>query len=52
MNQHQVNFKSSVSVNQGNELTPTQVKHEPVSIQWPVETGAYYTLCMIGITCF
>ena len=48
MNQYQVEYKSGVSVNQGNELTPTEVKHEPVNIQWPVETGAYYTLCMIG----
>ena len=29
----------------GNELTPTSVKDEP-KLEWPVEDGALYTLCM------
>ncbi len=32
-------------MNLGNELTPTSVKDEP-SVEWPIEAGAYYTLCM------
>jgi len=30
----------------GNTFTPTQVKDPPVSLTWPTEPGAYYTLCM------
>ncbi|CAB0003914.1 unnamed protein product [Nesidiocoris tenuis] len=30
----------------GNELTPTQVKEEPVQVQWESEDGVYYTLCL------
>jgi len=30
----------------GNTFTPTQVKDPPVSITWPTEPGAFYTLCM------
>ncbi|PSN44482.1 OV-16 antigen [Blattella germanica] len=35
----------NVSVNYGNELTPTQVKDMP-SVTWNAEDGAYYLLCM------
>uniref|UniRef100_A0A0A9XHF3 OV-16 antigen n=2 Tax=Lygus hesperus TaxID=30085 RepID=A0A0A9XHF3_LYGHE len=33
-------------VNFGNELTPTQVKDEPTTLEWNVEEDAYYLLCM------
>ena len=45
---NQINYPSGVSVDLGNELTPTQVKDEPQQVEWPVESGAYYTLCMTG----
>ncbi|VVC35373.1 Hypothetical protein CINCED_3A022148 [Cinara cedri] len=40
-----VSYSSGVSVNMGNELTPTQVKYEP-SVNWPADPNAFYTLCM------
>lgn len=30
----------------GNELTPTQVQHIPLSITWPTEPNALYTLVL------
>ena len=39
-----VKFASGVSMNLGSELTPTQVKDQPVSVRWPTEPGALYTL--------
>jgi len=30
----------------GSIFTPTQVKDPPVTITWPTEPGAFYTLCM------
>lgn len=30
----------------GNELTPTQVQNIPISVSWPHEPGALYTLCL------
>ena len=37
-----------MSVAEGNELTPTQVQNEPNHIEWPIEEGGLYTLCMTG----
>ena len=45
---NQIEYDSGVSADNGNELTPTQVQNEPVKIEWPVEEGALYTLCMTG----
>lgn len=42
----QVEFDSGVNVDGGNELTPTQVKNQPIKVTWDVEEGAHYTLCM------
>lgn len=42
----QVEFDSGVSVDGGNELTPTQVQNQPIKVTWDVEEGAHYTLCM------
>ena len=44
----QVDFDSGVSVDGGNELTPTQVQNQPIKVTWDVEEGAHYTLCMTG----
>jgi len=41
-----VRYPSGATVNGGIELTPTQVKDIPTHIEWPVEEGAFYTLCM------
>lgn len=40
-----VSYPSGVEVNEGNELTPTQVKDIP-KVEWQAKTDAYYTLCM------
>lgn len=45
----QIRYPSGVSVELGKELTPTQVKDEPTQVEWPMEEGAYYTLCMTGM---
>jgi len=42
----EVKFASGVVLKSGNELTPTQVKDPPSSVEWPTEEGALYTLCM------
>ncbi|EFX88098.1 hypothetical protein DAPPUDRAFT_42659 [Daphnia pulex] len=41
-----IKYDSGVAVDGGNELTPTQVQNQPIHIEWPVEEGAHYTLCM------
>ncbi|KAG8232386.1 hypothetical protein J437_LFUL012529 [Ladona fulva] len=35
----------SLKVDQGNELTPTQVKDQP-TVSWEADSDSYYTLCM------
>jgi len=42
----EVRYSSGVEAKLGNELTPTQVKDIPVSIKWPNEETALYTLCL------
>jgi hypothetical protein len=37
----------ALSVNLGNELTPTQVKDIP-QVKWNAENGSLYTVCMTG----
>jgi len=41
-----IQYDSGVSVAEGNELTPTQVQNQPIKVEWPVEEGALYTLCL------
>jgi len=41
----EVKYPSGVEVNNGNELTPTQVKDEP-SVNWTSEANQIYTLVM------
>lgn len=45
--QFKVTYPSGVKVEQGNVLTPTQVKDVP-SIKWEAENNAFYTVCMTG----
>lgn len=40
-----VNYVSGVTANEGNELTPTQVKDEP-KVEWTADANSLYTLCM------
>ncbi|CAG2175169.1 unnamed protein product [Oppiella nova] len=40
-----IKYSSGVEVNFGNELTPTQVKDQPV-VDWPADNNSYYTLLM------
>lgn len=40
-----VDYASGVSVTEGNELTPTQVKDVP-KVEWNADPATFYTLCM------
>lgn len=40
-----VTYESGVSCNEGNELTPRQVKDVP-KVEWSADTSSFYTLCM------
>lgn len=42
----QVKYATGVAVQEGNELTPTQVKDEP-QVTWEEEQGHLYTLLMV-----
>ncbi|CAG5049627.1 unnamed protein product [Parnassius apollo] len=42
-----VTYPSGVEVEEGNELTPTQVKDEP-AVSWDAEQDAVYTVAMTG----
>lgn len=46
LNVCEVKYSSGVEMKMGNELTPTQVKDVPLSVTWPAEPEALYTLCM------
>lgn len=41
----EVTYPSGVSVNLGNELTPTQVKDKPM-LKWDADPNAFYTLLL------
>lgn len=41
----EVCYPSGVKVDQGNELTPTQVKDQP-TVKWQADGNALYTVCM------
>lgn len=41
----EVSYKSGVKVDNGNILTPTQVKDMP-TVKWNADPSAFYTLCM------
>jgi phosphatidylethanolamine-binding protein len=43
----QVKYLSGVEVNEGNELTPTQVKDVP-TVSWDAVPDQFYTLAMTG----
>ncbi|XP_057367341.1 protein D3-like isoform X2 [Daphnia carinata] len=42
-----VSYGNGVDVDQGNELTPTQVQNEPLKVEWSANNQTNYTLCMI-----
>lgn len=44
----QISYAGEISVDMGKEVTPTQVQNVPITVEWPVEQGSYYTLCMSG----
>lgn len=46
MKLNKIAYRSCVSCQLGNELTPTQVKDIP-SVTWEAEMGVYYTLLMV-----
>ncbi|KAJ6223682.1 hypothetical protein RDWZM_002227 [Blomia tropicalis] len=42
----EVKYGSGVEMKLGNELTPTQVQSIPISIRWPTEPNALYTIVL------
>lgn len=42
----EISYTTGAKVNQGNELTPTQVK-DPPTVRWAADENTFYTLCMI-----
>lgn len=44
----QVTYPGGAKVEQGNVLTPTQVKDIP-SVKWEAENNGLYTVCMTGM---
>lgn len=43
-----VTYAHTKDLTPGQELTPTEVKHQPTKISWPVQDStAYYTLLMM-----
>lgn len=42
-----VTYPGQLTVNNGNELTPTQVKDEP-NVTWESDSDSLYTLVMTG----
>ncbi|XP_046449511.1 protein D3-like [Daphnia pulex] len=42
-----VEYEGGLTVNGGNQLTPTQVQNKPVKIQWTFQDGDLFTLCLI-----
>lgn len=43
----QVTYEGNVKVEQGNELTPTQVKNQP-HVHYIADPKSFYVLCMTG----
>lgn len=52
----QVSYGDDIFVNRGDELTPTEVREQPISLKWSSDPTFFYTLLMIGsyskTTCF
>lgn len=44
----QIGYGDDISVNRGDELTPTEVRDQPVSLKWSSDPTLFYTLLMIG----
>ncbi|CAG9855298.1 unnamed protein product [Phyllotreta striolata] len=40
-------YPSGASVELGNELTPTQVKDEPITVNWTADPNTFYTVAMV-----
>lgn len=47
----EVSYGDNVTVNEGNELTPTQVKDAP-TVEWNAEADAFYTLVWLFFSVF
>lgn len=43
----EVTYPGGFTVNNGNELTPTQVKNKP-NVRWDADSDSLYTLVMTG----
>lgn len=42
-------YADGVEVHHGDELKPTQVRDQPIEVQWPGEKDEFYTLILAGI---
>lgn len=41
-------YEGDLTVNMGDELTPTEVRDLPIKINWNAEPTSFYTLVFIG----
>lgn len=44
----QVGYGDDIFVNRGDELTPTEVRDQPLTLKWSSDPTLFYTLLMIG----
>lgn len=44
----QVGYGDDIFVNRGDELTPTEVREQPLTLKWSSDPTLFYTLLMIG----
>lgn len=45
----EVGYGDDIFVNRGDELTPTEVREQPLSLKWSSDPTLFYTLLMIGL---
>lgn len=41
-------YDPELPVNRGDELTPTEVRDQPIKVFWNAEPTSYYTLILVG----
>lgn len=45
-------YVSDLAVNRGDEMTPTEVREQPIRVTWNAEPTSYYTLILVGKSIF
>lgn len=44
----EVNYGNDLLVNRGDEMTPTEVRDQPVNVKWSSDPSQFYTLIFVG----